>query len=107
MPLGVRRIDEEHEHIRNLIAQVLFVSPGERVNQPDFGSGLLQAVFEPINDELYANTQFFVQSALQNALGDKIEVHEVEVSSEDTKLFVKVTYSILKTDEYQTAEFTR
>ena len=33
------------EHVRDLIEQVLFTSPGERVNRPTFGSGLMQAVF--------------------------------------------------------------
>ena len=32
-------------HIRDLIEQVLFTAPGERVNRPDFGSGLLRLVF--------------------------------------------------------------
>ena len=35
------------DHIRDLIEQVLFTAPGERVMRPDFGSGLLALVFEP------------------------------------------------------------
>ena len=35
------------DHIRDLIEQVLFTSPGERVNRPTFGSGVLQLVFAP------------------------------------------------------------
>ena len=38
------------DHIRDLIEQVLFTSPGERVNRPTFGSGLLKTVFAPNND---------------------------------------------------------
>ena len=33
------------EHIRDLIEQVLFTSPNERVMRPDFGAGLLALVF--------------------------------------------------------------
>ena len=35
------------DHVRDLIEQVLFTAPGERVMRPDFGSGLLALVFEP------------------------------------------------------------
>ena len=62
------------EHVRDLIEQVLFTSPGERVNRPTFGSGLMQLVFAPNSDELATATQFLVQAALQQWLGDLIEV---------------------------------
>src|SRR5258708_4859953 len=37
----------DNGHIRDMIEQVLFTSPGERVNRPTFGSGLMQLVFQP------------------------------------------------------------
>ena len=42
----------DEEHVRDLIEQVLFTTPGERVNRPTFGSGLLQLVFAPNSDAL-------------------------------------------------------
>ena len=33
---------DENDHVRDMIEQLLFTNPGERVNRPDFGSGLLQ-----------------------------------------------------------------
>ncbi|MBK9014742.1 MAG: GPW/gp25 family protein [Saprospiraceae bacterium] len=93
-------------HIRNLIKQVLFTSPGERVNRPDFGSGLLQMVFQPNSSELATTTQFLVQGALNLWLSDRIEVHSVQVENEDAKLLVTVAYTVLKTGETQTAQFS-
>jgi phage baseplate assembly protein W len=52
-------------HLRQLIEQVLFTYPGERVNRPDFGSGLMQLVFAPSGEELATAAQFLVQGALQ------------------------------------------
>ena len=69
----------DDDHVRDLIEQVLFTAPGERVNRPDFGSGLLQLVFAPNSAELAAATQFLVQGALQQWLGDLIEVRAVQV----------------------------
>ena len=47
-------------HIRDMIEQVLFTAPGERVNRPDFSSGLLRLAFEPNSDALAATLQFTV-----------------------------------------------
>jgi phage baseplate assembly protein W len=90
-----------------MIEQVLFTSPGERVNRPAFGSGLLQLVFEPNSNELVATVQFLVQGALQQWLGDLIEVNGVEVTGEDALLKVKVDYTVLKTRESKTAQFIK
>lgn len=97
----------EGEHIRDLIEQVLFTSPGERVNRPTFGSGILQLVFAPNSDALAAATQFTVQAALQQWLGDLIQVESVEVASEDSSLRVLVQYTVRRTQQQQLAQFTR
>ena len=80
------------DHLRDLIHQVLFTNPGERVNRPDFGCGLRQLVFMPNSDVLAAATQFTVQGALQRWLGDIIEVEGVEVTATDARLEVEVVY---------------
>jgi phage baseplate assembly protein W len=95
------------KHIRDLIEQVLFTIPGERVNRPDFGSGLSELVFAPNSDELASATQFLVQGALQQWLGDEIQVQDVQVVSEEARLTVRVSYRILRDQRLETAEFTR
>ena len=95
------------DHIRDLIEQVLFTAPGERVNRPDFGSGLMQLVFAPNSDELAAATQLLVQGALQQWLGDLIEVQALEVKSEDAALRVTVQYVIRRNQQRQVAQFSR
>ena len=95
------------EHLRDLIEQVLFTAPGERVNRPDFGSGLLRLVFAPNSTELAATTQFLVQGSLQQYLGDLIQVDAVDVQNEDATLRVTVRYIVRRTQTRETAEFTR
>jgi phage baseplate assembly protein W len=77
---GQTATTSDDDHIRDLIEQVLFTSPGERVNRPDFGCGLRQLVFAPNSEELAAATQFLVQGSLQQWLGNLIKVEAVEVS---------------------------
>ena len=98
---------DEVEHVRDLIEQVLFTAPGERVNRPDFGSGLLRLVFAPLSDELAATTQFLVQGSLQRWLGDIIQVEAVTVEIKDSTLAVAVQYSLRRTGERQIAQFVR
>lgn len=95
------------DHVRDLIEQVLFTSPGERVNRPTFGSGVMQLLFAPNNDALAAATQLTVQGALQQWLGDRILVESVSVENEDATLRVHVQYVIRQTQQRQVAEFVR
>jgi phage baseplate assembly protein W len=80
------------DHVRDMVHQVLFTSPGERVNRPDFGSGLLQLVFLPNSEPLAIATQFTVQAALQRWLGDVIQVERVSIAPVESELRVAVVY---------------
>jgi phage baseplate assembly protein W len=95
------------KHIRDMIEQVLFTAPGERVNRPTFGCGLRQLVFQPNSQELATATQFLVQGALQQWLGDLIQVDLVTVESSDSTLNVTVQYLVLRTRERQVSQFSR
>jgi uncharacterized protein len=95
----------EADHIRDLIEQVLFTAPGERVMRPDFGAGLLALVFEPNSSTLAATTQFLVQSGLQQHLSERIAVNAVTVENIDAALQVTVSYTVLADGTLQQATF--
>lgn len=95
------------DHIRDLIEQVLFTAPGERVNRPTFGSGLQQLLFAPSSDELATATQLLVQGALQQWLGDLIHVEAVQVGSDDATLSVTVQYVVRHLQQRRVAQFSR
>jgi phage baseplate assembly protein W len=95
------------DHIRDMIEEVLFTAPGERVNRPTFGCGLLQLVFAPNSTELAATTQYIVQGSLQQWLGDLIQVDSVTVTSEDSTLRVGVDYTMRRTQQKQSSQFER
>lgn len=94
-------------HLRDMVEQLLFTNPGERVNRPDFGSGVLALVFAPNSPEVAAALQFTMRAALQRWLGDVIEVQSLEVSSEDSALRVDVSYAVRRTAELRTDSFVR
>ncbi len=95
------------EHIRQMIEQLLFTSPGERVNRPTFGTGLQQLVFAPNSDELATATEFMIQGALQEHLGEQIQVESVSVDSQDASLFITVQYIVRHNQQREVAQFSR
>lgn len=98
---------DDDDHIRDMIEQFLFTNSGERVNRPDFGSGLLQSVFAPNSPELAATLQFTIQAGLQRWLGDIVEIQALEVTSEDAKLQVNLQYRVRRTQEIRVANFAQ
>ena len=95
---------DDNEHIRQLIEQVLFTAPGERVNRPTFGTGLRQLLFAPNSPELATATEFMVQGALQEFMGELIRVEGVDVAAEESTLRVTVQYVVQRTQQRQVVE---
>ncbi len=98
---------DDDDHIRDMIEELLFTNPGERVNRPDFGSGLQQLIFGPNSPELAAALQFTLQATLQRWLGDLIELQALEVTSEDSTLSILIQYVVRRNNQRQVAQFTR
>jgi hypothetical protein len=85
------------EHVHDLIEQLLFTSPGERVMRPDFGCGLLDLVFAPNSPELVSTLELSVQASLQRWLGDLIDVVALDVISDDSAVRVHLSYVLRAT----------
>ena len=94
-------------HITQMIEQLIFSNPGERVNRPDFGSGLMQLLFGANSPELAATVQFTLQAALQRWLGDIIDINGLEVQAVESVLSVVVKYTVRQTQQQNTVTLTR
>jgi phage baseplate assembly protein W len=81
------------EAIRGKIIQVLFTTPGERVNLPEFGCGIFNLVFEPNDSVLAAATEFTVGQALTRWLRDEISVNGVNVVWAEETITIEVAYT--------------
>jgi phage baseplate assembly protein W len=98
---------DEAAHVRDMIEQVLFTMPGERVNRPDFGCGLMHAVFSANGPEIAAALEFNARAALQRYLGDVIEVTRLAASAEEAVLLVEIDYVIRRTGESRSEQIAR
>ena len=94
-------------HVRDMLEELLFTNAGERVNRPEFGSGLMQLVFAPNSPELAAALQFTMRAAIQQWLGDVLDLQALEVTSEDAILRISITYSLRRTGEVRTDTIER
>lgn len=95
------------DHVRDMIEQLIFTTPEERVNRPDFGSGILQLIFAPNSPELAATVQFTLQAAVQRWLGEVVEIRGLEVRATDSTLSIDMRYLLRRTGEEQTTTFER
>ena len=94
---GLGTLAEETDyaaHVEQMIKQVLFTNPGERVNRPDFGCGIKRMVFAPNSDESANLTKVIINQALDRWLGNLIEVIDVDASARNETLEIKIVYII-------------
>lgn len=96
----------DEEHIRGMIEQLLLTRPGERVNRPDFGAGLMHAVFGSAGPEAATALEFASRAALQRYLGDVIEVQSLTARAADAALVIDVSYAVRGTGERRVASVT-
>jgi phage baseplate assembly protein W len=94
-------------HVSQMLEELIFTNPGERVNRPDFGTPVSQLLFAPNSPELAATVQFTVQAAIQRWLGDLVDIREVSVSAVESTLTITIVYAIRSTAQQQTVTLTR
>jgi uncharacterized protein len=95
------------DHVRDMLEQLLFTNAGERVNRPDFGSGIQQLIFGPTSPELAAALQYTLKAAIQRWMSDIIELQALEVVSQESTLSISIQYLVRSTNEQQTAQLTQ
>jgi uncharacterized protein len=105
--LGRTRTRNEAGHIRDMLEMVLFTSPGERVNRPEFGCGLAQLVFAGNTPELAMAVDLTVRGAVQRWLSDVLTLEDLQVRAEDSTLMIELTYRLRATGETGQTTLTR
>ena len=104
---GAPNTTASDDHLRDLILEVLFTAPGERVNLPEFGVGIQRLLFEPNSDALRSSTQFLIATNLNRWLGDRINVEQVNVTSEpgfENIVTLEIIYTVRATQQRQSVE---
>lgn len=87
------------DYVRDLLEQLLFTRPGERLTRPELGAGIADLLFGPLSDEIAATTQMLVELAIQQHLSREIAEARVRVRMDGSALLIDVTYRIVATGE--------
>ena len=103
----VTALADEPAHVRQMLEQLLFTMPGERVNRPDFGCGIQRMVFAPQSTEVVATLQALVESEIHRWMGDVISLRKLEVTAEDATLRVLLEYQLPRDPMVRTERFDR
>jgi phage baseplate assembly protein W len=85
------------DHVEQMVELLLLTRPGERVNLPAFGCGLLDMVFAPNSPEIAAALDVTIAAAVNLWLGDVISLSSLEVTSVESELQVQLSYTVLAT----------
>ncbi len=90
------------DEIRQSILIILGTTPGERVMRPDFGAGLRNLVFAPMNTATIALAQDTVERALTE-WEPRINVQEVDVTIAQNQpqlgqLLINISYVVIATN---------
>jgi Bacteriophage baseplate protein W len=104
-PEGRTRMVDRRKHLRHLIEQLLFTSPGERVMRPEFGTHLRKSLFAPLSPETASGMEAMVQGALQMQLAEDVAVLSVKAEASESELHVAVEYADRKTGDRVLEEF--
>lgn len=104
-PLGVDSrgriaMNSLEDHVRQSIFLILQTAKGERVMRPDFGAGLQNLVFSPINATTAALVQHEVKDALVH-FEPRIDVLDVYVTvdpEQENALLINLRYRVRTTD---------
>jgi phage baseplate assembly protein W len=83
---------DDEEAVRQMLEQILFVAPGERVNRPEFGCHLQSLTFAARTNELTTAVQALVEGALRKWAGDAIHIRDVKVEVLEQLVVVTVRY---------------
>jgi len=98
---------EKHAYAKSLIEAVLFTAPGERVNRPQFGSGIYEMLFDANNEALETAADFMIRSSIQQFLSDVVTIDQLTVRQDEGTLEITLSYRLRGSDEQTETTFTR
>ncbi len=88
------------EDIKEAIHIILRTQKGERVMRPDFGCGIYDYVFSPINTA----TLTLIERSVREAITEwepRVEIEKIEVSTEEAdqgRLLISIDYRVRRTN---------
>lgn len=101
-----KTIDQVKSNIKNLLLTVR----GERILQPEFGSGLQEILFEFNNDEYSDRVETTIEESLEQWLPyvtvEEIEIEQTDLLKDQNRVNVSITFRVGDDPSLETVTFT-
>jgi hypothetical protein len=99
-----------NEQIKSNVKNLLLTKKGERVMQPEFGSGLQELLFDFNDDTLPSKIEDAITNALEQWMPyvtiEQIDVENTNSNRDNNLVNVSVTFGLLNQPDLNTVSFT-
>jgi Bacteriophage baseplate protein W len=89
------------------LTQLVLTDPGERLFLPLFGGGARRLLFEGIDESTASLAQATLTQAIQNWMGGRATLQNVQVTLNGSAIFITITYQVAGTTGSVQAVFQR
>ena len=81
---------------------VLFTPKGQRLRDPDFGTSLIQYIFNPNDNQTWSDVKREIKDSVSKYVPD-CTVRDVEIAESDNglELYARIVYSVKEYGEYK------
>jgi uncharacterized protein len=85
-------VADREQHVAQEVMQLILTAVGERAFQPAIGTNVRRLVFESLDEVTAGMTKSTISQALARWLGDRAEIEDLVVATEDSTLTVDLRY---------------
>lgn len=87
----------QQEEVISEIMHVLFTPKGQRLRNPDFGTSLIQYIFNPNDNQTWGDIKNEIKTSIKNYIPNcNIKDIEIAEGEKEYELFAKIKYSIVE-----------
>lgn len=87
--------NNQRERVASDLLHLLFTPKGQRLRLPDYGTNLIQYIFEPNDESIWPEVKREIQDTVRKWIyGVDLNDIQVMASEDGTEIYVRVDYSV-------------
>ena len=87
--------NNQRERVASDLLHLIFTPKGQRLRLPDYGTNLIQYIFEPNDESIWPGVKKEIQDTVRKWIyGVNLDDIQVMASEDGTEIYVRVDYSV-------------
>ena len=87
--------NNQRERVASDLLHLIFTPKGQRLRLPDYGTNLIQYIFEPNDESIWPEVKQEIQDTVRKWIyGVDLDDIQVMASEDGTEIYVRVDYSV-------------